>query len=87
MVNLYARSIENSYQLLSGKATLDQILSYLTYLVIDPNKEFPEDVLPVFFIEPGEKPTEEEIDEMITYFEKQEDYEKCQYLKEFKQKL
>ena len=84
---MYGQSIENSYQLLSGKATLDQLLAYLSWMVIDPNLDFPEEVLPVFFIEPGEKPTEEELDEMIAYFERQEDYEKCQYLKEFKLKL
>lgn len=84
---MYGKSIENSYQLLTGEATIDQILSYLAYMVIDPDKDFPEDMLPVFFIEPGEIPTEEEIDEMISYFERQEEYEKCQYLKDFKLKL
>jgi hypothetical protein len=44
-------------------------------------------MLPVFFIEPGEAPTIEDIDEMMRYFEKQEEYEKCQYLKDFKLKL
>jgi len=44
-------------------------------------------MMPVFFIEPDATPTEDDLDEMISYFEKQEEYEKCLYLKEFKHKL
>ena len=43
--------------------------------------------MPVFFIEPGAEPTKDDIDEMIKYFERQEEYEKCMYLKDFKLKL
>jgi len=84
---MYGQSIENSYKLISGEATFEQILMCICYLVLDEDEEFPEDKLPVFFIEPGKKPELDEIDEMMRYFEKQEDYEKCQYLKEFKIKL
>lgn len=84
---MQGQSIENSYKLLAGEATFEQLLMCIYYLVVDEDQEFPEDKLPVFFIEPGEKPESDEIDEMIQYFEKQEDYEKCQYLKEFKLKL
>ena len=84
---MQGQSIENSYKLLAGEATFEQLLMCIYYLVVDEDQEFPEDKLPVFFIEPGEKPESDEIDEMMQYFEKQEDYEKCQYLKEFKLKL
>jgi len=84
---MYSQSIENTYQLISGKTTLTQLLTYLSFIVIEDGQDFPEDMLPVFFIEPGEAPTIEDIDEMMRYFEKQEEYEKCQYLKDFKLKL
>ena len=86
-MHAYSQSIENTYQLLAGLATLEQLLVYLSFIVIEDGQEFPEDMMPVFFIEPGESPTEEDLDEMITYFAKQEEYEKCQNLKEFKLKL
>ena len=69
----YGQSIENTYTLLSGAATLDQLLMYICFIVVKDGEDFPEDMLPVFFIEPGEKPTIDDIDEMIKYFEKQED--------------
>lgn len=84
---MYNQSIENTYQLISGRATLEQLLVYVSFIVVEEGKEFPEDMLPVFFIEPGATPTEDDLDEMISYFEKQEEYEKCLYLKEFKHKL
>jgi len=84
---MHSQSIENTYQLISGKATLEQLLTYLSFIVVEDGRDFPEDMMPVFFIEPGSQPTIEELDEMIEYFEKQEEYEKCQYLKEFKLKL
>lgn len=81
---MYGQSIENTYRLLSGEVTFEQLIMCVCYLVIDPDDEFPEDKLPVFFVDPSEYPTVEDIDEMIRYFEKYEDYEKCQFLKEFK---
>jgi hypothetical protein len=84
---MYSKSIENTYKLLSGEATLEQILVYLCFIVVEDGADFPDDMLPVFFIEPNEKPTIEDIDEMLRYFEKQEEYEKCAYLKQFKLKL
>ena len=83
----YSQSIENTYQLISGNATLEGLLTYLSFIVIEDGQEFPEDMMPVFFIEPGAEPTKDEIDEMIKYFERQEEYEKCMYLKDFKLKL
>ena len=83
----YSQSIENTYQLISGNATLEGLLTYLSFIVIEDGQEFPEDMMPVFFIEPGASPTEEDLDEMIKYFERQEEYEKCMYLKDFKLKL
>jgi|TARA_B110000967_G_scaffold47403_1_gene47932 hypothetical protein len=83
----YSQSIENTYQLISGNATLEGLLTYLSFIVIEDGQEFPEDMMPVFFIEPGAEPTKDDIDEMIKYFERQEEYEKCMYLKDFKLKL
>ena len=83
----YSQSIENTYQLISGNATLEGLLTYLSFIVVEDGQEFPEDMMPVFFIEPGAEPTKDDIDEMIKYFERQEEYEKCMYLKDFKLKL
>lgn len=84
---MYGQSIENSYQLLSGNATLEGLLTYLSFIVIEDNQEFPEDMMPVFFIEPDASPTIDDLNEMITYFEKHEEYEKCLFLQRFKDKL
>ena len=48
---------------------------------------FNEDMLPVFFIEPGTAPTCDQLDEMIEHYVYLEEYEKCHFLKEFKKKL
>lgn len=84
---MLSQSIENSYILLSGKATLEQLLSYLTLTLVQSGEDLDEDMLPVFFIEPGTAPTPDQIDEMIEYYIRQEEYEKCHFLKEFKKKL
>jgi hypothetical protein len=84
---MLSQSIENSYILLSGKATLEQLLSYLTLTLVQSGEDFDEDMMPVFFIEPGTAPTPDQIDEMIEYYIRQEEYEKCHFLKEFKKKL
>jgi len=85
---MLSQSIENSYILLSGKATLEQLLSYLSWTMIqNGHEDIDEDMLPVFFIEPGSAPTPDQIDEMIEYYIRQEEYEKCHFLKEFKKKL
>ncbi len=82
------KSIENTYEILSGDTSPFQtMLSYLMYAMIYPGKDLPEDIMPVFFVEPGEIPTYDEIDEMIAYFASKDEFEKCQYLKEFKNKL
>ena len=84
---MLSQSIETSYILLSGKATLEQLLSYLTLTLVQSGEDLDEDMLPVFFIEPGTAPTPDQIDEMIEYYIRQEEYEKCHFLKEFKKKL
>jgi len=87
---MLSQSIENSYLLLTGKATLEELLSYLTWTLVNEGnapEDFNEDMMPVFFIEPGSSPTFEEIDEMIEHYEYHEEYEKCHFLKEFKKKL
>ena len=47
----YSQSIENTYQLISGNATLEGLLTYLSFIVIEDGQEFPEDMMPVFFID------------------------------------
>ncbi len=87
---MLSQSIENSYLLLTGNATLEELLSYLSWTLIKEGNgpdDFNEDMLPVFFIEPGTSPTYDQLDEMIEHYVYLEEYEKCHFLKEFKKKL
>jgi hypothetical protein len=81
------KAIENSYEIISGNVTLMQILTCICFITVHQGGDFPEDLIPEFYIETDQEPTEHQINEMIKYFEKQEEYEKCQYLKEFKLKM
>jgi len=45
---------------------------YLSFIIVEEGQEFPDDMMPVFFIEPDATPTEDDLDEMISYFDKQE---------------
>lgn len=72
---LYNKSIENSYKILFEDFDIEK-------LIFDENEE----LTFIFFTEPGETPTNEELDEMIEYFAKDEEYEKCHKLKSLKNK-
>lgn len=69
-------AIENTYSVMVEEKSFENIL-------FDKDGE----IQPfVFFLEPGENPTEDQIDEMIKYFVKYEEYEKCVQLKLLKNK-
>lgn len=59
-------SIINSYYVLTGKATIDDIIE---------RQEFP-----MFFINPEDKLDKGSLDDMLDYFISTEEYEKCQEL-------
>ena len=61
-------SIINSYYILTGKATVEDIIK---------RQEFP-----MFFISPGEDLNEDTLNDMLDYFISTEEYEKCQELVE-----
>ena len=80
------QAIYNSYQILTGWMTMDQIIEHLEIRgkdVEDPNDV---SVIPVFFIPPGEEPDSEQIDTMIEHFENIECYEECAELLKLKKK-
>ena len=80
----YQQSIENSFQILTGKATIETICIALT---LHFGGEDVPDGLPIFFIEPGTTPDPDQIDDMIDHFEFYEEFEKCAWLSDYKKKL
>ena len=78
------QAIWNSYQVLTGYTTMEELVEYL-----DIRKEEIEDpndisVTPVFFIPPGEAPDNDQIDSKIAHFEEMEAYEECAELLKLK---
>jgi hypothetical protein len=63
-------SILNSYYVLTGKATVENIIK---------RQEFP-----MFFINPGEELDEDSLNDMLDYFISTEEYEKCSELVKLK---
>ena len=61
-------SILNSYYVLTGKATIEDVVK---------RQEFP-----MFFINPGEDLDKSSLNDMLDYFISTEEYEKCQELLE-----
>ena len=61
-------SIINSYYVLTGKATIEDIVEH---------QEFP-----MFFINPEDELDESSLNDMLDYFISTEEYEKCQELVE-----
>jgi len=60
--------INNTYRLLSGEATMEDIVESM----VDQNED------PIFLIEPGKETADNFLlDLMIEYFEDLEEYEKC----------
>jgi len=80
----YQQSIENSFRILTGQATIETICIALT---LHFQGEDVPDVFPIFFIEPGTTPDSDQIDSMIDHFEFYEEYEKCIWLLDYKKKL
>ena len=68
MENIIEDSIINSYYVLTGRATVEDIVS---------RQEFP-----ILFIGPDEKIDENGLNTMLDYFISTEEYEKCQELVE-----
>ena len=68
MENIIDNSIINSYYVLTGRATVEDIIS---------RQEFP-----ILFIGPEEKLDENGLNTMLDYFISTEEYEKCQELVE-----
>ena len=85
MDNWIDQAIWNSYQVLTGYTTMEELVEYS-----DIRKEEIEDpndisVTPIFFIPPGEDADNDQIDSMIAHFEEMEAYEACtQLLKSIK---
>lgn len=80
----YQQSIENSFKILTGQATIETICIALT---LHFQGEDVPDVFPIFFIEPDAIPEPDQIDSMIDHFEFYEEYEKCIWLLDYKKKL
>ena len=68
MENIIEDSIINSYYVLTGRATVEDIIS---------RQDFP-----ILFIGPDEKLDENGLNTMLDYFISTEEYEKCQELVE-----
>ena len=68
MENIIDNSIINSYYILTGRATVEDIIS---------RQEFP-----ILFIGPEEELDENGLNTMLDYFISTEEYEKCQELVE-----
>ena len=66
MENIIEDSIINSYYVLTGKATIEDIIK---------RQEFP-----MLFIGPDEKLDESSLNDMLDYFISTEEYEKCSEL-------
>ena len=80
----YQQSIENSFQILTGQATVETICIALT---LHFQGEAAPEAFPIFFLEPDATPEPSQIDSMIEHFEFYEEYEKCGWLLNYKKKL
>jgi hypothetical protein len=84
MDNFIDQAIYNSYQILTGWMTMDQVIEHLE--IRSKEIEDPDDIslIPVFFIPPGDEADNEQIDTMIAHFEDMECYEECAELLKLK---
>jgi len=71
------QGIYNSYLVMTGELTVDEIIDL---------GETADEILPIFFIEPNGEYTNEDIDMMIDVFEEHEAYEECATLLKLKTK-
>tara|TARA_B100000902_G_scaffold279225_1_gene265100 strand:- start:314 stop:574 length:261 start_codon:yes stop_codon:yes gene_type:complete len=85
MDNWIDQAIYNSYQVLTGWFTMEELVEYLE--ARREEADLPSDdlsTMPVFFIPPTEEPDNDDIDAMIAHFEEQEAYEECAELMKLK---
>lgn len=77
------QGIYNSYLVMTGEWTVDEIIEHAE---IRSEETCDDLMLPIFFIEPGGEYTNEDIDMMIDVFEQSESYEECAALLKLKTK-
>mgnify|MGYP001029654310 FL=1 len=84
MDNWLDQAVWNSYQVLTGMYDFDGLIDHLE--LRKEEVEDPEDVsvMPVFFIPPDKEVDNEDIGEMIAYYEDLECYEECAVLLKLK---
>jgi|TARA_R110001592_G_scaffold174387_1_gene413220 hypothetical protein len=84
MDNWIDQAVWNTYQVITGMYDFDTLVEHLELRKLEV--EDPEDisVMPVFFIPPGEDVNNEDINEMIAYYEDLEAYEECAVLLKLK---
>ena len=84
MDNFIDQAIWNTYQVITGIYDFDTLIDHLE--LRKEEVEDPDDisVMPVFFIPPDEVVCNEDIDEMIAYYEDLECYEECAELLKIK---
>ena len=82
-MNDFDRSIENTFNLLTGIVTVEEICENASM----QNGSIQDYNFPVFFLEPNievKDISNEDIDTMIDYFIETEEYEKCSMLQKLK---
>lgn len=83
MDNWIDQAIYNSYQVLTGWFTMEELVDYLE-MRREEDEEPSLSTMPVFFIPPGEEADNEDLDAMISHFEELECYEECAELLKLK---
>jgi len=84
MDNFIDQAIYNSYMIIAGELTFEEIIEHCRIKSGD-NKDLVDPLyLPVFFINPDEDYDNEDLDAMIKSFEEIEEYEKCSVLLKLK---
>ena len=89
MDNWIYQAIDNSYKVLTGQMTVEQIIEHceIRREEIEDLTNPSEPVYPaIFFIPPDEDVDNEDLDSMIAHFEEMECYEECAELMKLKQK-
>jgi|TARA_R100000544_G_C2208661_1_gene50710 hypothetical protein len=84
MDNWIDQAIYNSYQIITGESTIEEIIEHCEIRAEDIEDPLDVSVTPVFFIPPEEEFDNEDIDSMISHFEEIEAYEECAVLLKLK---
>ncbi len=84
MDNFIDQAIYNSYMIIAGELTFEQIVEDCEIISEDSKDPMDSMTFPVFFIPPGEGYDNEDLNEMIKSFEETEEYEKCSVLLKLK---